>query len=529
MGADPVGVVVPTAPVAGAADVGVSTPRLACPSKVRRTLAPGWLAARPRPVLLTLACAAVALAAGTFAPSRPRDALAIVVGAALVALVLLRPLVGALLLVVVVPITSGFATGFPVAHVRISEALIGLVGLTLIGFVRRCDVVPWGILDWVLLAYGLCWAAFGVLAAVSLHEHLSIDEWGTVFGQLQFFLVYRGVRVAVRTAGERRIAVGALLLASLPVSLLAVLQEVRAPGVPRLIARLTGGVTGGSAATGLSSVHRATGPFVNWAALAGYLLPVVLVLVALALARTEVRNRRWFVATAILAAVALAVTIEQSAIVCVLFGVLLLVWRYDRDGRLKRLTIAGIVVVVLAASPFLVSRLLHELGTSAGTGRIGWVPETLSFRWSVWTRQYLPAIGARPLSGYGVVLPSSIHWAWPESQYISFLVEGGVPMLAMFGVLAWTMVDGARAAARSRDPFEQALGRALVIAVASMVIVDAVWPFLSNGGMPQVLWGLMALTVPGILRSTTTVDRSWFERLRDRPFSAGRLAPDAVR
>jgi hypothetical protein len=484
-------------------------------------LSPGWLASRYRPGLLAVVCGVVALGAAAVAPTKPKDAVALLVGAALVGVVLLWPLVGAVLLATLVPISSGLAAGFPVAHVRLSEALIGVIGITLISFARREEAVPWGTLDWILIGYGLCWVAFGVYGDLALHQQLTIEGWGTVFGQLQFFLVYRGIRVAVRTAGERRMVVGWLLLASAPVAVLALLQKVGAPGVEHFIVKITGGLTGGVGATAASSVGRATGPFGNWAALAGYLLPVLLVLVAVAFAGIEVRRRRIFLVTGLLAAVALALTVEQSAIVCLAVGLFVLARRYDPDGRLTRWLVIGVIALGVAVSPVLVARLVHELGGSAGTGRVWWVPQTVSFRWSVWTHQYLPAIGARPLTGYGVVLPSSVHWAWPESQYVSFLIEGGVPMLLAFGVLAWAMLDGALSAARSADPLARALGLSLAVAVVSMLVMDTMWPFLSNGGMPQVLWCLMALTVPGGLRAGSGARTRW-PGLVKVPEAAGR-------
>lgn len=465
------------------------------------TPAPGWFSSRPRPLMLAAACATVALVVSMVAPSKPRDAIGLLVAAVMVVAVLIRPLIGAVLLVGLVPVTSGLASGFPVSHVRLSEVVIGAVGVTLIVSARRRDAVPWQTIDWVLLLYGLCWAVFGVAADVTLGQHLSIDDWGTVLGQLQFFLVYRGVRVAVRTERDRHLAVGALILASVPATVLAILQEMRAPAVGSFVTKITGGLTGGTTSGSTGGLLRATGPFDNWAALAGYLLPVLLVLVALAVARTQVRHRRWYVAAGVLAAIALALTDEQSAIVCLIVGLVLLVRHYDHDGRATRWVLVGVAVVVVVASPILVTRLFHELSGSPGTGRISWVPQTLSFRWSVWTKQYLPAIGARPLTGYGMVLPSSISWAYPESQYISFLIEGGLPMLGIFAALAWAMLSASVAATRSADPFVRALGLALTIAVASMVVMNFTWPFLSNGGMPQVLWGLMALTVPGGIRA----------------------------
>lgn len=488
--------------------LGPGSVRVEAEAPAARGLSAGWLANRPRPVLVGVAAGAVALAAGALAPVKPLDALAVLLAALIVAAVLLRPIVGAVLLVTMVPLTAGLASGLPVPHLRISEILIAVVGLTLILFAKRRHAAPWGTLDWALLAYGLCWAAFGAYAAVTLREHLTLDDWGTIVGQLQFLLVYRGVRIAMHSRLERRIVVGAAVLACIPMAVLAILQEIRMPGVAQLVVRLTGGVTAGSAQS-TGSLLRATGAFQNWASLAGYLLPIVLVLVALAVARTEVRGRRWFVAAGLLAAMALVLTIEQSVILCALVAVAVIVRRLDESGRLTKWLVAGVVVVVLLAAPYLIERLVSEVGGAAGTGRVGWVPQTLSFRWSVWTKQYLPAIGARPLSGYGVVLPSSIQWPFPESQYVAFLVEGGIPMLVMFVVLAWAMLSATASAARSADPFDRALGLALTGSVVTMLVVNVIWPFLSNGGLPQVLWGLMAVTVPYGVRASSSVRAGW--------------------
>lgn len=456
----------------------------------------GWLLTRYRPYVIGASCAVVALAAGVLASYRPKDAIAVVLGAALVAAVLMRPLVGALVLAVLVPMTSGLASGFPVPHMRLAEALIGVVGVTLIVASQRRDAVAWQTLDWVLLGYGLAWAFFGALAALLLGQHLSIDQWGTVLGQLQFFLVYRGVRIAVRDARERRFVVAAVVVGTLPVTLLAILQEAKAPGIAAFITKITGGSGTGAIGGGSGTLLRATGPFDNWAALAGYLLPVVLVVLVFALSRSQLPARRWFAAAGILSAIALALTIEQSAIVCGVVGVVVLVRRYDRDGRLTRWVLLAIAVAVVAASPLFVSRFLEDFSGSPGTGRIAWVPQTVSFRWSVWTHQYFPAIVAHPLTGYGIGLPSTITWPYTESQYLSFLMEGGIPILLVFATLAWAMLNGTLAATRSSDPAERALGLALTTSIVAMLVMNFIWPFLSNGGMPQILWALMALTVP---------------------------------
>ena len=49
------------------------------------------------------------------------------------------------------------------------------------------------------------------------------------------------------------------------------------------------------------------------------------------------------------------------------------------------------------------------------------------------------------------------------------------------------------------------MGRSLVVCVVSLLLLGVTWPFVSNGGLPQVLWCLFALcgTVGGRLDPST--------------------------
>lgn len=442
--------------------------------------------------LLAVAGTLLAFGAGYGADLKPKLALAAVAGIAVVVLVVLEPLAGGLLLVAVVPVVSGLAPGFPVPYVRLSELLTGLVGTTLILTARRHRSLPWDALDGLLLAYCLAWAGFGVLDAHLLAEHVSLSLWGTVFGQLQFFLIYRGVRVSVRTIAERKLALATMLIAAVPVAALAVAQELHIGAIQGFVEQ----VTASAPPPPWAGLLRATGPFVNWAALAGYLFPLLLVMVSLALARQTWTHRRAFVAIAALATIALLLTAELSAIICLCIGLVWLGFRYGRGREFLRWLAICAATAAIVTGPFLSDRLTSELTVSAGSGRSSLIPQTIAFREQVWLGQYLPAIEARPLEGYGVVNPSSITWQYTESEYVSLAMQGGIPLLVLFGALTVVLVDRARRAGRSHDPFEAALGRALVVAAIGIVAMDLIWPYMSNGGMPQVLWCLAALALP---------------------------------
>jgi hypothetical protein len=471
-----------------------------------------WLTAQPRTALLATAAVALALATGALGATHAKFGVAMVLAAAVVMVVLLWPLVGGLVLAGVVPVISGLATGVPLPAVRASEALVGLIGVTLLVAARRGDAVPWGVLDWLSLVYGVAWAVTGAFDAVALREHLTMSEWGTVLGQMQFFLIYRGVRVSVRTARERRIALGAILAASVPVAALAVLQEAGAPGVRSFLFAITGSAEATVAAPGtvaplsISDLHRATGPFANWTSLAGYLFPVLLLMCALALAGQVGRRRRWFAAVAGLAGAGLLVSDEQSAIIGLAVGVIVLGASYARTRQVLRwLLLAGVVGAVVFG-PTIGRRIATELAPSARSSSSSFVPQTLSYRGEVWSGQYFPAIGQRPLTGYGVVTPPTIQWPYTESEYVTVLMEGGVPLLLVFGATTWAMIRRSRRLARGADPLGRALGRALTVSVATLVVMDVIWPYMSNGGLPQVLWALLALAEVGVL--TTVPGRS---------------------
>lgn len=463
-------------------------------SRLPGTDAASWLTARPRSAAICIGATFLALAVGWLAIRNLHYAIALAVGVALIVIVAIRPLYGALGLVALVPALSGLLPGIPIRNVRITELLIGTVGVTLLVVARRSRAVKWSPLDWLLLAYGLLWTFDGVLGALTTPGPLSLSSWGTVVGQLQFFLLYRSLKVTLRTSAERHLALRILFVAAGVVALLAVFQEVKVPGVVSLIFKLTGSAS----ARGQGGIVRATGPFSNWAALAGYLLPLILIALCLGLGDTVRSYRKSQYALAMLLVLALFFTAELSVIATLLVGACVLGVRYGRGRMMMRWLGIGLVVMALVAGTFLGHRVGAQFSTSAGTGRPAFVPQTLGYRWTIWTEQYIPAILERPFTGWGVVLPSSIRWPNPESQYINFLIQGGVPLLVMFGLLFAGMFREVKRVTLSSDRVDRALGEGLLVASVALAVVNFIWPFLSNGGAPQMLWCLFAILPPAL-------------------------------
>jgi hypothetical protein len=433
-----------------------------------------------------------ALVAGGLGAHNLRYGIGFVLCLGLVSAVLAWPVLGGLILVALVPPLSGLEPGFLVPNVRLTEVLIGVIGLTVLLGMRRLAAVRFGLLEWLLLAYGVLWALLAVFNAVALGQHLTLAAWGSVFGQLQFFLLYRTVRVTLRTPQQRRMGLGVLMVTTVPMALLAILQEANVAGLRTSLATITGNAN----PLPTSGIIRATGLFGNWAALAGYFLPILLMLVALALAGHIKQRRRIYLGLGALMLIGLLLTAELSVIICLILGLFVLGVQYGRFRKMILWIGIAAAVSLLVVGPVLGQRLNNQFGFVAGSNKSALVPQTVSFRETVWTQQYLPAIAERPLTGYGEKLPSTISWQYPESQYIALLIEGGYPLLVMYLCLLWGMFRQARRVSRSRDPVQQALGRSLAVCVVSLLLLGITWPFLSNGGLPQVLWCLFALSGP---------------------------------
>ena len=479
-------------------DPGHSLTSLSLPSRKRCSrLIPKRPLGRHRNDAILLLCAvALPVVATALGAHDPKFGIGFVLCAALVGAVLVRPVLGGLLLVGLVPFLSGLEPGVLVPNVRLSEALIGVVGLTVLLGTRRLAALRWGALEWLLLGYGLLWAVLGVYDAISLGQQLSISAWGSVIGQLQFFLLYRTVRVTLRTPRQRRAGLGVLLVATVPMAMLAILQEVNVGGLRTSL----WDITGKTSDLQTSSIIRATGLFGNWASLAGFFFPLLLVVVALALGGQLRRHRRLFLGLGALMVIGLLLTAELSVIICLLLGVFALGIQYGRFRKMMVWVAVGAAVSMCVVGPVIVQRLDNQFGYVAGSNKGALEPQTVAFRQTVWTQQYLPAIAERPLAGYGLELPSTVQWQYPESQYIALLIEGGYPLLIMYLCLIWGMFAAARRASRHTDPVQRAIGRSLMVTVVALLLLGVIWPFLSNGGLPQVLWCLFALAAPASSR-----------------------------
>ena len=241
------------------------------------------------PALVAGGCAVGAgVLAGAGLAYGPAAAAATIVVALVGLLVLQRPLAGAYLLVGVVPIVSGLRRDLPLPGLRLSEVVItGLAALLLLG-VQTARARPWTLFDWLALAYAAGTLLLGGFDLIERGAPLTATSVGTLVGPFQFLLLYRAVLAVVRTDAERRRALALLLLASVPVSLLALAQYLQVGGVAGVLESATGSQQLAAHAAREDIGSRMTGVFPHWQMLAGYLFVIVVICTAALLARQRV-------------------------------------------------------------------------------------------------------------------------------------------------------------------------------------------------------------------------------------------------
>jgi len=434
-----------------------------------------------------------AVAVGVGAGLGPLEGAAALVAVPAALIVLERPALGALALVALTPVVSGLRRGLPVPGLRLSEILIaGLAGLVLLS-ADRTQLRPWRALDWIALAYVAATLGASGYDVLAYHRDLRLETVRTLLSPLQYLLLYRAVLVGLPGARERASALALLLVMSIPVSVLAVLQHFHLLGVRGLIPDLTG-VNIDTSSDEDAGGTRATSIFPHWQVLAPYVWWIALLAIALLLDDAQrILRRATLILVVALATVAAITTLTFVALIGIVVGAFALATMAGHGGRvLAGVLIAGALTGV-AFGGILERRYHQQFDAAAGVDRPSWVPQTVDYRYRLWTQQYFPTLSGKWLTGYGPDLPPSVRFPYTESVYMTMLLRGGIVLLGAFLAL---MVALFAAGLRARDGPEaagRAAGRTLIVAVALLTAMHFMEPYFIDTGMAHLAWVTAAL------------------------------------
>lgn len=412
-----------------------------------------------------------------------------------------------LLVVALVPITSGLRRGLPAPGLRLSELLIAVAaaGVLLLPMERR---PRWASLDWAIMAFALCGSVIPLIDVyIYTGRPPGPEDVKTAVGPLQFLLLYRAITNALRTASAQRMGMRLLLLSSVPVSALAIVEAVGPASVHQSLVGLTD--TTAFNTSGYTAVPRAASVFPIWLALAGYLLVVVMLGLSLLLGRTVDVLPRWALVTVIvLDLLAIVASLSLTVTAMVIVGGVYLGWKHGQLTRIVGLLgVAGLITVTLFGS-LITQRVDAQQQSTTQTREAGpsWLPQTLAYRVEVWREQYVPVVIKYAATGYGTELPPEVDWGHTESQYITLMLRGGVLYLTSAGVLLYAAFRRAKRELVSEPPPSR---RALLYAAEALVLVqiplNLTFPYMTASGMPQALWVIFGLVGAQELMSGRTL------------------------
>ncbi len=404
-----------------------------------------------------------------------------------------RPTVCLMILVGAAAPLSGLRRGFPVPQLRAGEAAMLAAGGILVVLGRRSIHAKWAILEWLFFGYVAATIGIGFYALRQSGESASADSFGILLVPVFHLFLYLAVRVAAGRPGMRERGIRVLMLSSIPVSIISILQYFDIAGMKNRLSEYT---DLGQFSTNVEQgyVARATGPFAHWHLLAGFLFPILLVAVAIAL------DKAWHIISptalgvvATFGGIAMVLTLTYTAFVGLLVGTLL-VGAWARKATVMAMVLMLVTVVAgFAFSEQLAGRFSDQFSGVESAGGNRFIPSTLNFRFSVWTEQFLPVILEKPTVGYGPTTPKDVTWEFTESVYITMLLRGGLILLAIFLAYWFALLARSWATRNDADPAVRIPARALTASVIVLIPMNAVFPYYTSPGLPHVLAVLAGL------------------------------------
>jgi hypothetical protein len=449
---------------------------------------------RPVATMLALAIAS-ATAVGAAAAIQPLLGLVAVAAVAAALVFSQRPVLAVYVLVLIAPACAGLQRGLVVPGLRVSEAAIAGIGILVLLFAPRVARPRWSRVEILLLLYAAATVCLGGFDLATRHAPLTTEDLGTMLGPVQFVLLLRVVVVAMGKETYRLRAAQLLLAAAALVSLVALAQYANLGPTRSLLAQVTGSVLYSS--TLGAGVARVTGPFNIWHELAGFLMPSILLALALLCSGGGRGWRLFYAAVFALGTMALVSTAAVGIMVMTAIGCFYVAWR----RRLLHVAVVVAVPVALIVAVLfggtLDGRVEQQYAPTSTTYRIPYAPQSISYRYALFREQNAPALAGRWATGYGPDLPPRLalgNFPFSQTTYVTLLLRGGVPLLAIFLLLTAAVVQAARRAQRgAATDLQWSIATVVLVTTLSYVVLQLIEAYMLDAGPPHSYWAFVGL------------------------------------
>jgi putative peptidoglycan lipid II flippase len=454
---------------------------------------------------LGLPLLAAAFVIGVACAYRPWLALIACLLLLLAACVWVRPSLGAYLLIVLTPLTTGINRGSALPLLRPNEALALLVGGTLAtrALIRlRTGQFPKLRLDRVELAIVIMAVTNSVvpLLWMLLRQHpITRDDLLYALVLWKFLGIYVIIRAAVTTDRQVQRCLVLSVGAACVVGALAILQSLGLFGVPHLLATYY-------APFGYENAFQARGSSTLGlpAATADFMVFNLAVVSGL-----WIRFRRYRLALAVAAGLFVMGALsagEFSSAIGLIVGVVCISTVMRRPRLLSVFLPAGIAAG-FALRPVISTRLSgFQSASGLPTSWTGRLQNLQTYFWPKLFSEWNFVLGVRPDARIPVPTQAT-GFVWIESGYTWLLWGGGIPLVAGFVFFVYTVVRRGWEAGRSsetangeqrvgNDRGRSVAGGAVFAAVFVITVLMAFDPHLTYRGSADAFFFLLALAAP---------------------------------
>lgn len=424
----------------------------------------------------------------------------------LVALIALRPAIGAYLYLFVTPLVAGIDRDIALPMLRIHEALLLLIlaSLAIRGLVRMMAghryVVRLTAIDRAAAVLALAGSVVSLLWRFSQGAPISMDDllYAAVFWK--YLALYAMFRVAVRTPEEVRTALGVALGTTAIVAILAIFQALGLFGVPELLFRYYPPFLGETV-----DVGRGASTLALTFAVADICLICLSATIVL-IRRTSGPIRVPLGALALLYFLGTVAAGQFSGFIGIAVAAVALGYALGEMRTVLRLGVPAALLGGAALWP-VIGRRLEGFSNANGlpqswSGRLqnltGFIFPEFSNGWNI-------LFGVRPAAR--VAAPEVWRdWVFIESGYVWLLWTGGIPLLAAFVYFTWICLRKCREAMASVSRSIGAIATGAFVGLWVIVVLTVFDPHLTMRGVGDLMFPMLAMVQIGVIASRARED-----------------------
>jgi len=457
----------------------------------------GWR----EPLAQAGALVAVTAGLGLVAAIQPVLVLATIAGLLLIAWLLARPVRGAYLFALLVPIVVGVSRGAVVPVLRPNEALILLaLGVAVLyttwgpadGAVQRGPLLA---VDRAFALLFVCGSVLPLAVLLFRSDFPTAEDTFQLLSLLKLYLGYRLVLALVHTEQQMLTVARLMLIASVVVATVGLLQVARVADVHELLARYYSAVQ----VRDSLELRRATSTLGVWQALGVYL--AVHAALALALLRTAAGRGRWrpFLLVAlgcnVIGSLA-TMTVTAALALPIALGLTAVFTRQVR--RTLAVGVPLLLVGLILLWPAIEERWAYQFYQYGITLTM---PLSWEGRLTNLTQVFWPLVRENLLFGVAPSVDPNLPWLYAENQVMYLLYQGGLPYAAAYFVFLIVLMRTLWGCLRRLQGPALAIARSAFIAWLLVFVLGVLDTHLTMPGEAEAAWTLLALTVGAVLRA----------------------------